>query len=99
MYPQVPDTRPIPDGYAYNFYPRVQLRAGMANTRGYCRGQVFFIPDPNPTRCHPYSMVQLPWLAGANIVMVPSTGPPMATKSSRKPPSWLINSLVHGVRG
>jgi hypothetical protein len=50
IYPRVPDTRPIPDGYGYNFLPRVQLRAGMANTRGYGRMRVFIKPDPNSTR-------------------------------------------------
>jgi hypothetical protein len=29
----------------------------MANTCGYGRRRVFIIPDPNPTRCHPYSQV------------------------------------------
>jgi hypothetical protein len=42
------------------FYPRVQLRAGMTNTREYGRERVFIIPSPNPTRCHPYSPVPLP---------------------------------------
>jgi hypothetical protein len=40
-------------GTGTTFYLRVQLRVGMANTRGYGRGRVFIIPDPNPIRCHP----------------------------------------------
>jgi hypothetical protein len=47
---------PIPARYQTGtiFYPRVQLRAGTTSTRGYGRGRVFIIPDPNPTCCHPY---------------------------------------------
>jgi hypothetical protein len=26
----------------------------MSNTRGYCRGRIFTIPNPNPTHCHPW---------------------------------------------
>jgi hypothetical protein len=42
-------------GTGTSFYPRVQLRPGMANTHGYVRGRVFIIPNPNLTRCHPYT--------------------------------------------
>jgi hypothetical protein len=45
------NTRPIPDGYGHGY----KLRPGMANTHGYVRGRVFIIPDPNLTRCHPYT--------------------------------------------
>ena len=56
----------IPDGYPISarypmgtstgtkFYPRVESWADMDNPRGYGRGRVFTLPDPNPTHCHPY---------------------------------------------
>jgi hypothetical protein len=43
---------PTGTGTGTIFYPRVQLRAGMASTRWYSRVRIFIIPDPNPTRCH-----------------------------------------------
>ncbi len=51
---RVPDTRPKPDGYGYKFLP---VGTGMVqiSTRSlFAGGRVIALPDPNPTRCHPY---------------------------------------------
>jgi hypothetical protein len=41
-----------------NFYPRVWVRVQISTRNLFAGGQVIVLPDPNPTRCHPYSDVQ-----------------------------------------
>ena len=47
------ETRPVPGGYGYKILPaRLRGYRYMPYSFGYCRGRVFAIPAPYPTRCH-----------------------------------------------
>jgi hypothetical protein len=37
-----------------NFYPRVWVRVQISTRSLFAGGRVIALPDPNPTRCHPY---------------------------------------------
>jgi hypothetical protein len=39
-----------------NFYPRVRVRVRISTRSLFVDGRVIALPDPNPTRCHPYCL-------------------------------------------
>jgi hypothetical protein len=62
MWNDKPDRYPIParnpTGTGMNFYPWVWVRVQISTLSLFAGGWVITLPNPNPTRCHPYS----PWL-------------------------------------
>jgi hypothetical protein len=41
-------------GTGMNFYPRVRVWVQISTHSLFAGGRVIALPDPNPTRCHPY---------------------------------------------
>jgi hypothetical protein len=60
MWNDKPDGYPIPArnptgmGTGMNFYPWVWVRVQISTHSLFAGGWVIVVPDPNPTRCHPY---------------------------------------------
>ena len=50
----VPKTRPVSGRYGYGYKILPARLRGYWYAFGYCRGQVFALPAPYPTRWHPY---------------------------------------------
>jgi hypothetical protein len=41
-------------GTGMNFYPRVWVQIQISNRNIFAGERVIALPDPNPTRCHPW---------------------------------------------
>jgi hypothetical protein len=88
MWNDKPDGYPIhaqnPTGTStgMNFYPWVRVRVQISTRSLFTDGRVIALPDPNPTRCHPYSLTALSILKMGKMGTVhPSNGFPIrATK-------------------
>jgi hypothetical protein len=51
----IPAWNPTGMGTGMNFYPRVRVWVQISTRSLFAGGRVIALPDPNPTRCHPYS--------------------------------------------
>ena len=52
-HPWAPETRPKPAGAGAEMHPRVYLRAGFFQPRGFVYGRVFAKPTPTPAGAIP----------------------------------------------